>query len=165
MNTANYEFRTGNGFDVHAFEEGDTVILCGIPIPHKYKLKGHSDADVAMHALTDAIYGALADGDIGTHFPPSDPQWKGASSDIFLSHANKLIHEKKGKLIHADITIICEYPKISPHCLEMKKRMSDILNLDLSRISIKATTSEKLGFTGREEGIASIATATIALPF
>ncbi len=160
-----YEFRTGNGYDVHAFEEGAAVILCGISIPHKYKLKGHSDADVAMHALTDAIYGALADGDIGTHFPPSDPQWKGAPSDIFLSHANKLIIEREGKLIHADITIICEYPKISPHCLAMKKQLSDILSLDMDRISVKATTSEKLGFTGREEGIASIATATIALPF
>ncbi|WP_370311329.1 bifunctional 2-C-methyl-D-erythritol 4-phosphate cytidylyltransferase/2-C-methyl-D-erythritol 2,4-cyclodiphosphate synthase [Sagittula sp.] len=155
------DVRTGNGYDVHAFEEGDHVILCGVRIPHNRKLKGHSDADVGMHAVTDALYGALAEGDIGRHFPPSDPQWKGAASEIFLKHAVDLARTRGFGIGNVDLTLICERPKIGPHAAEMTKEMSRIMNLEPDRISIKATTSERLGFTGREEGIAAMATATL----
>jgi 2-C-methyl-D-erythritol 4-phosphate cytidylyltransferase/2-C-methyl-D-erythritol 2,4-cyclodiphosphate synthase len=159
------DIRVGHGFDVHAFEPGNHVILCGIQIPHDAKLKGHSDADVGMHALTDAIYGALGEGDIGQHFPPSDPQWKGAASDIFLEHAGRRVTERGGVIGHADVTLVCEAPKIGPHSLAMRTELGRILGLDIGRISVKATTSEQLGFTGRREGIAAYATATIRLPF
>ena len=155
------DIRLGNGYDVHAFETGDHVILCGIRIPHTAKLKGHSDADVAMHAITDAIYGALAQGDIGRHFPPSDPQWKGAASDIFLKHAGDLARDMGFTISNIDCTIICELPKIGPHANVMQDELARILDMDATRISVKATTSEELGFTGRKEGIAAIATASL----
>ena len=158
------DVRLGNGYDVHAFEAGDHVILCGVRIPHHAALKGHSDADVAMHAITDAIYGALGEGDIGRHFPPSDPQWKGAESDIFLRHARKLAHDMGYQIANIDCTLICERPKIGPHAEAMKNTLADILNININRVSVKATTSEQLGFTGREEGIASIATAALIKP-
>jgi 2-C-methyl-D-erythritol 4-phosphate cytidylyltransferase / 2-C-methyl-D-erythritol 2,4-cyclodiphosphate synthase len=155
------DIRLGNGFDVHAFCPGDHVWLCGVKIPHTKALLGHSDADVGMHALTDAVYGALAAGDIGRHFPPSDPQWKGAASHIFLSHAITLARERGFTLSNADITLICERPKIGPHAAAMQAELARIMNVGATRISVKATTSERLGFTGREEGIAAIATATL----
>lgn len=155
------DIRLGNGYDVHAFGPGDHVWLCGIQIPHDAGLSGHSDADVGMHALTDAIYGALAMGDIGRHFPPSDPQWKGADSAIFLRHAAELARSHGYRFGNADVTLICEAPKIGPHAQAMQDRLADIMGLDPTRISVKATTSEKLGFTGRREGIAAIATATL----
>ena len=155
------EIRTGHGFDVHAFCPGDHVWLCGVKVAHSKGLLGHSDADVAMHALTDAIYGALAEGDIGQHFPPSDPQWKGAASRVFLAHAAARIKARGFALANADVTLICENPKIGPHALAMRTVLAMILNTDLDRISVKATTSERLGFTGREEGIAAMATATL----
>ncbi len=155
------DIRTGNGFDVHAFGEGDHVMLCGIAIPHERGLKGHSDADVGLHTLTDAIYGALAEGDIGTHFPPSDPQWKGAESHIFLSHAVELAASKGFTISNADLTLICEEPKIGPHASAMRARLAELLRIDLDRISVKATTTERLGFTGRKEGIAAMASVTL----
>ena len=155
------DIRLGNGFDVHAFDDGDHVTLCGVRIAHDQGLKGHSDADVAMHAVTDAIYGALARGDIGQHFPPSDPQWKGAASHIFLTHAVKLAQEHGFAIGNIDCTIICEFPKIGPHSDAMRHEMARITGLDYARISVKATTSERLGFTGRGEGIASLATCTL----
>ena len=157
----NMDIRLGNGFDVHAFEDGDHVILCGVQIPHTKALKGHSDADVGMHAVTDAIYGALADGDIGQHFPPSDPQWKGAASEIFLRHAVDLARDRGFQISNIDCTLICEYPKVGLHAAKMKLTMAQLMDLDANRVSIKATTSEQLGFTGREEGIAALATATL----
>ena len=158
------DVRLGNGYDVHAFEAGDHVILCGVRIPHLAALKGHSDADVGMHAVTDAIYGALAQGDIGRYFPPSDPQWKGAASDIFLRHAGELAREMGYEISNIDCTLICERPKIGPHAEVLQNTLADILNIGVSRVSVKATTSEQLGFTGREEGIASIATAALIKP-
>jgi 2-C-methyl-D-erythritol 4-phosphate cytidylyltransferase/2-C-methyl-D-erythritol 2,4-cyclodiphosphate synthase len=158
---AKMDIRLGNGYDVHAFTDGDSVVLCGVQVPHSRSLLGHSDADVAMHALTDAIYGALAQGDIGRHFPPSDPQWKGAPSDIFLRHAGDLARGMGFAISNVDVTIVCERPKIGPHAGAMIERLASILQIDASRVSVKATTSERLGFTGREEGIASIATATL----
>lgn len=155
------EFRLGNGYDVHAFSEGDHVWLCGVKLPHGRGLLGHSDADVGMHALTDAIYGALAEGDIGRHFPPSDPQWKGAASHIFLAHAIALARSRGYDLGNCDVTLVCERPKIGPHAVEMQKELARIMGVDPDRVSVKATTSERLGFTGREEGIAAIATATL----
>lgn len=155
------DIRLGNGFDVHAFGPGDHVVLCGVSIPHTHGLVGHSDADVAMHTVTDAIYGALARGDIGQHFPPSDPQWKGAASHIFLEHAVALSAELGFEISNVDCTIICEHPKIGPHAPAMRQRMADLMGLDAERISVKATTSEKLGFTGRGEGIACIATCAL----
>lgn len=158
------EVRTGHGYDVHAFEPGNGLILGGIDIPYDRRLKGHSDADVALHTITDALYGALADGDIGHHFPPTDPQWKGAASDVFLRHAGDLVRARQGRITAIDLTIICEAPKIGPHRDRMRKRIAEILDIGLERISVKATTTERLGFTGRSEGIAATATATIMLP-
>lgn len=155
------DIRLGNGYDVHAFGPGDHVTLCGVQVPHDAGLLGHSDADVGMHALTDAIYGALAQGDIGRHFPPSDPQWKGADSAIFLAHAASMARDKGFRIGNADVTLICETPKIGPHALAMAHRLSEIMGVEEARISVKATTSERLGFTGRREGIAAIATATL----
>ena len=155
------DIRLGNGFDVHAFEDGDHVTLCGVRVAHDHALKGHSDADVGMHALTDAIYGALAEGDIGRHFPPSDPQWKGAASEIFLRHAADLARTRGFAIGNADVTLICEAPKIGPHAVAMQDRLAAIMGIEAARVSVKATTSERLGFTGRGEGIAAIATATL----
>lgn len=155
------DIRTGNGFDVHAFTAGDHVMLCGVRVPHEKGLLGHSDADVGMHALTDAIYGALADGDIGRHFPPSDPQWQGAASHVFLSHAMERARSRGFKLANADVTLICERPKIGPHAIGMANELARIMAVEAGRVSVKATTSERLGFTGREEGIAAIATVTL----
>jgi 2-C-methyl-D-erythritol 4-phosphate cytidylyltransferase/2-C-methyl-D-erythritol 2,4-cyclodiphosphate synthase len=155
------DVRMGNGYDVHAFCEGDHVWLCGVQVPHGRGLLGHSDADVGMHALTDAIYGALAAGDIGRHFPPSDPQWKGAASHIFLSHAAALAREGGYRLANCDVTLVCEQPKIGPHAAAMQAALARILGVDADRVSVKATTSERLGFTGREEGIAALATACL----
>lgn len=155
------EIRLGNGYDVHAFCEGDHVWLCGVRVPHSRGLLGHSDADVGMHALTDAIYGALALGDIGRHFPPSDPQWKGAASHIFLSHAIGMAAERGFRLANCDVTLVCERPKIGPHALAMQAELARIMGVEGERVSVKATTSERLGFTGREEGIAALATATL----
>ena len=153
--------RIGNGYDVHRFGDGDHVTLCGVDVPHSRSLQGHSDADVGMHAVTDAIYGALAEGDIGQHFPPSDPQWKGAPSDIFLRHAVELATTKGFAISNVDCTLVCEFPKIGPHAKSMRERMAEIMGLPADMVSVKATTSERLGFTGREEGIASIATVTL----
>lgn len=156
------EIRTGMGYDVHRFGPGDHVMLGGIPIPHEKGLAGHSDADVGLHALTDAILGALGQGDIGVHFPPSDPQWKGVSSDIFLRHAAMLARKAGARLSHADLTFICERPKIGPHAQAMRQRIAEILGVEVERVSVKATTTEGLGFTGRGEGIAAQAVATLA---
>lgn len=155
------DIRLGNGFDVHAFAEGGSIILCGVEIPYERSLSGHSDADVGMHAITDAIYGALASGDIGQHFPPSDPQWKGAASHIFLRHAMRLVQTEGFTLTNVDCTLICEQPKIGPHAAAMRAALADIMEIEVPRISVKATTSERLGFTGREEGIAALATAAL----
>lgn len=155
------DVRLGNGYDVHAFCEGDHVWLCGVKVPHGKGLLGHSDADVGMHALTDAIYGALSEGDIGRHFPPSDSQWKGAPSHIFLAHAISLARSRGFELGNCDITLVCERPKIGPHAADMQGELARIMGVDVGRVSVKATTSERLGFTGREEGIAAIATAAL----
>lgn len=160
----NVDIRTGNGYDVHAFTTGEHVMLCGVRVPHDRALLGHSDADVGMHALTDAIYGALAEGDIGRHFPPSDPEWKGAPSHIFLAHAAGLARNRGYAISNADITLVCERPKIGPHAVEMATELARIAGIEPDRISVKATTSERLGFTGREEGIAAIATVTLVKP-
>ena len=154
--------RIGKGFDVHAFEPGDHVTLCGVKIPHTAKLQGHSDADAAWHALTDAILGAAALGDIGDHFPPSDPQWKDADSGLFLKHAQKLVEEAGYRIANCDITVICEAPKVKPHREAMRERTASLLGLPLDTISVKATTTEGLGFTGRREGIAAEAVAMLA---
>lgn len=158
------ETRTGSGFDVHQLVAGDHVTLCGIEIPHSHKLLGHSDADVAMHALTDALLGAIGAGDIGTHFPPTDPQWKGAASHIFLEHARDLIAKRMGRIVHVDVTIICEAPKVGPHRQAMRETLARLLAVDIDRVSVKATTTEQLGFTGRKEGIAAQAIASVELP-
>ncbi len=155
------DIRLGNGFDVHRFGPGDAVTLCGVTLPFDRGLQGHSDADVGMHALTDAIYGALARGDIGQHFPPSDPQWKGAASDIFLRHAIDLARSMGLAPGNVDVTLICEAPRIGPHAAAMRACLAEITGMDMARVSVKATTSERLGFTGRGEGIAAIATATL----
>jgi 2-C-methyl-D-erythritol 4-phosphate cytidylyltransferase/2-C-methyl-D-erythritol 2,4-cyclodiphosphate synthase len=147
--------RIGNGFDVHGFVPGDHVILCGVKIPHTHKLEGHSDADAGWHALTDAILGAAALGDIGDHFPPSDPRWKGQDSRTFLIHAVKLAAERGFNIVNADITLMCERPKISPHREAMRLRTAEALGVAIDRVSVKATTTEKLGFLGREEGVAA----------
>ena len=159
------DVRNGTGFDVHAFTEGDHVWLNGIRIAHERALKGHSDADVGLHALTDAILGAIGDGDIGSHFPPSDPQWKGASSDRFLAHAAALVARRGGAIAHLDVTILCEAPKVGPHREAMRARIAEIAGLPVDRVGVKATTTESLGFTGRREGIAAMASATVRLPW
>jgi 2-C-methyl-D-erythritol 4-phosphate cytidylyltransferase/2-C-methyl-D-erythritol 2,4-cyclodiphosphate synthase len=159
------DLRTGTGFDVHAFGEGDHVILGGVRIPHGRGLIGHSDADAALHAVTDALLGALADGDIGVHFPPSDPQWRNASSDRFLAFAAERVRRRGGRINHLDVTIVCEAPRIDPHRDAMRTRIAEIAGVAVDRVGLKATTSEKLGFTGRGEGIAAFATATIRLPW
>jgi 2-C-methyl-D-erythritol 4-phosphate cytidylyltransferase/2-C-methyl-D-erythritol 2,4-cyclodiphosphate synthase len=158
------DIRVGQGIDVHPFEDGTEVTLCGVAIPHAQRLKGHSDADVAMHALTDAILGTIGEGDIGTHFPPSDARWKGAASRIFLEKAMNLLSAQRGIIANADITILAEAPKIAPHVQAMKAFLSPILKVDPSRIAIKATTMERLGAIGRKEGIMAYATVTVRLP-
>jgi 2-C-methyl-D-erythritol 4-phosphate cytidylyltransferase/2-C-methyl-D-erythritol 2,4-cyclodiphosphate synthase len=158
------DIRTGQGFDVHQLVPGDHVWINGIRIPHDRTLLGHSDADVGLHALTDAILGALGDGDIGSHFPPTDERWRGADSSRFLAHAGELVAARGGVIAHCDVTVICERPKIGPHRDAMRQRIAEILGLALDRVSVKATTTEKLGFTGRGEGIAAQAIATIRLP-
>ncbi|MBM3549454.1 MAG: bifunctional 2-C-methyl-D-erythritol 4-phosphate cytidylyltransferase/2-C-methyl-D-erythritol 2,4-cyclodiphosphate synthase [Alphaproteobacteria bacterium] len=157
------ETRIGTGFDVHRFGPGDHVWLCGIRVPHQRGLIGHSDADVGLHALTDAILGAIGAGDIGLHFPPSDPRWRGAPSGGFLAHAASLVTARGGRLVHADVTVICERPKVGPHRDAMRAAIAAILGIDLDRVSVKATTTEGLGFTGRGEGIAAEAVATVML--
>ena len=159
------DVRTGSGLDVHAFGPGDHVTLGGIRIPHSRALTGHSDADVALHALTDAILGALADGDIGAHFPPSDPQWLGASSDRFLVFAVDRVRARRGRIAHLDLTIVCESPRIGEHRDRMRANIAKLAGIDIDRVAVKATTSEKLGFTGRGEGIVAYATATVRLPW
>ncbi len=157
------DVRTGNGFDVHRFGPGSHVMLCGIAVPHDHGLVGHSDADAGLHALTDAILGAIGAGDIGQHFSPGDPRWRGVDSAQFLAHAGLLVRERGGRILSADITLICERPKVGPHRAAMVARVAAILGLDPSRVSVKATTTEGLGFTGRGEGIAAQATASVAL--
>jgi 2-C-methyl-D-erythritol 4-phosphate cytidylyltransferase/2-C-methyl-D-erythritol 2,4-cyclodiphosphate synthase len=159
------DLRLGNGFDVHAFGDGDHVMLGGIKIPHERGLTGHSDADVALHAIVDAILGAIADGDIGKHFSPNDPRWKGASSDQFLKFAVERVTKRGGKIAHLDVTLVCEAPRIGPHRDAMRARIAEIAGLAMERVAVKATTSEQLGFTGRKEGIAAMATATVRLPW
>lgn len=158
------DVRTGNGYDVHALEPGDAVILCGVRIPHDRKLSGHSDADVALHALTDALLATCGAGDIGVHFPPSEARWKGAASSIFVEHAAKMIAERSGRITNVDITLICEAPRVGPHRAAMTAAIQSMLGIAPDRISIKATTNEGLGFVGRQEGIAAIATATVVYP-
>lgn len=158
------DIRTGNGYDVHSFEPGDHVWLCGVKIPHDFKLNGHSDADVALHALTDALLATRGAGDIGTHFPPSDPQWKGAASRQFVEFAVKTVREAGGRIANADITLIAEEPKIGPHREAMTAELSDMLGVSADRVSVKATTNEKMGFVGRKEGIASIVTVSVIYP-
>ena len=159
-----WETRIGTGFDVHAFGPGDRIILCGITIPHDQSLTGHSDADVCLHALTDALLGAIGAGDIGYHFPPSESQWKDASSDHFLAHAARLVKNAGGHIVNTDITLICETPKLTPHRASMITRVAEILGVTEDRVGIKATTTEHLGFTGRGEGIAAQAAASVCLP-
>jgi 2-C-methyl-D-erythritol 4-phosphate cytidylyltransferase/2-C-methyl-D-erythritol 2,4-cyclodiphosphate synthase len=159
------DVRVGQGFDVHAFGAGDRVMLCGVEIPHSAGLVGHSDADVGLHALTDALLGAIGEGDIGQHFPPGDPQWRGAPSAQFLRHAGELLRARGGAVAHLDVTIICERPKIGPHRPAMVERIAAILGIAAERVSVKATTTDRLGFTGRGEGVAAQAVATVRLPF
>jgi 2-C-methyl-D-erythritol 4-phosphate cytidylyltransferase/2-C-methyl-D-erythritol 2,4-cyclodiphosphate synthase len=159
------DIRTGTGYDVHAFGAGDHVMICGVRVPHTRGFLAHSDGDVGLHALVDAILGALADGDIGSHFPPSDQKWKGASSDRFLKHAADRVTARGGRIANLEVTLICERPKIGPLRDQMRARIAEISGVDISRVAVKATTSEKLGFTGREEGIAATASATIRLPW
>jgi len=158
------ETRIGQGYDVHRWGPGDTAWLCGVAIPHDHGLVGHSDADAGLHALTDAILGAMGDGDIGDHFPPSDPQWKGAASDQFLIHALERMRARGGRVVNVDVTLICEQPKIKPHRLAMRERLATLLDVPLDAVSVKATTSEGLGFTGRQEGLAAQAVVSITLP-
>jgi 2-C-methyl-D-erythritol 4-phosphate cytidylyltransferase/2-C-methyl-D-erythritol 2,4-cyclodiphosphate synthase len=159
------DVRTGTGYDVHAFGDGDHVMICGVRVPHTRGFLAHSDGDVGLHALVDAILGALADGDIGSHFPPSDPKWKGASSDRFLKYAIDRVAARGGRIANLEVTLICERPKIGPLRDTMRGRIAEITAVDIARIAVKATTSERLGFTGREEGIAATASATIRLPW
>ena len=159
------DVRTGTGYDVHAFGDGDHLMICGVRVPHSRGFLAHSDGDVGLHALVDAILGALADGDIGSHFPPSDPRWKGAASDQFLKHAVQRVGDRGGRIANLEVTLICERPKIGPLRDAMRARIAEIAGVDISRVAVKATTSERLGFTGREEGIAATASATIRLPW
>jgi 2-C-methyl-D-erythritol 4-phosphate cytidylyltransferase/2-C-methyl-D-erythritol 2,4-cyclodiphosphate synthase len=156
--------RVGSGFDAHRWGPGGSVWLCGVEIPHDQTLIGHSDADAGLHALTDAILGALGDGDIGDHFPPTDPKWKGGSSDQFLSYAANKVTARGGRMVHVDVTLICERPRVKPHRQAMRERLSELLSLPLDAVSVKATTTEAMGFTGRGEGLAAQAIATIELP-
>jgi 2-C-methyl-D-erythritol 4-phosphate cytidylyltransferase / 2-C-methyl-D-erythritol 2,4-cyclodiphosphate synthase len=158
------DIRTGQGFDVHPFGPGDHVMLCGVRVPHERALEGFSDADVGLHAITDAILGALGAGDIGLHFPPGDAKWRGAASSLFLEHAAALVKARQGRIAHVDVTIVCEAPRVGPHRAAMVARIAEILALDSSRVSVKATTTERMGFTGRGEGIAAMAVATVRLP-
>ncbi len=158
------ETRSASGFDVHRLEDGEELWLGGVLIPHHQGLSGHSDADVALHAITDAVLGTIAAGDIGTHFPPSDPQWRGAESGQFLRHARSLVEQRGGRITFVDVTLMCEAPKIGPHRTAMQARIAELLGLSTDRVSVKATTTERLGFTGRGEGIAAQAIATIELP-
>lgn len=162
--SALFEPRNGTGFDVHRFAEGDHVWLCGVQIPHTHRLEGHSDADVGLHALTDALLGALGDGDIGQHFPPSDPAWRGAPSRIFLIDAAERVRKLGGRIANVDVTFLCEAPKVGPHRESMREAVAGILGIDISRVGVKATTMEGLGFIGRGEGIAAMASATVLLP-
>lgn len=161
--SAQKQTRTGMGFDVHAFDPApaETLRMGGIDIPHHHKLKGHSDADVVLHAITDAVLGTIAAGDIGSHFPPSDPRWKGADSAMFLQESSRLLHERGGELVHVDVTVMCEAPKIGPHRDAMRARIAEILNMNAEHVAVKATTTEGLGFTGRREGIAAHAVVTV----
>jgi 2-C-methyl-D-erythritol 4-phosphate cytidylyltransferase/2-C-methyl-D-erythritol 2,4-cyclodiphosphate synthase len=161
---AQLESRNGTGFDVHRFAAGDYVWLCGVKIPHAHRLEGHSDADVGLHALTDAILGAIGDGDIGQHFPPSDPQWRGAASRIFLADAAARVSKRGGRIVNVDVTLLCEAPKVGPHRNAMCEAIGSILGISPDRVGIKATTMEGLGFIGRGEGIAAMASATVLLP-
>jgi 2-C-methyl-D-erythritol 4-phosphate cytidylyltransferase/2-C-methyl-D-erythritol 2,4-cyclodiphosphate synthase len=158
------DVRMGQGYDVHAFGPGDHVWLGGLKVPHSKGLVGHSDADVLSHAITDALYGALGDGDIGSHFPPSDPKWRGADSSIFLAAAAEAVRARGGMIAHIDATVVCESPKVGPHRDAIRARIAEVVNLPIERVAVKATTSERLGFTGREEGIATLAIATVRLP-
>ncbi len=158
------DIRTGTGFDVHKFADGDHVMICGIKVPHSHALEGHSDADVGLHALTDALLGTIGLGDIGSHFPPGDPQWRGADSALFLRHAVDAVRARGGMVAHLDVTIICERPKVGPHRADMVARIAEIAAIPPDRVSVKATTTEGLGFTGRREGIAAQAIATVRLP-
>jgi 2-C-methyl-D-erythritol 4-phosphate cytidylyltransferase/2-C-methyl-D-erythritol 2,4-cyclodiphosphate synthase len=158
------DVRTGTGFDVHTFGDGDHVWLAGLKVPHDRALVGHSDADVVLHALTDAVLGALADGDIGQHFPPTDPQWRGASSDRFLAFACERVRARGGRIALLDVTVLCEAPRIGPHRDAMRARIAEIAGISVSRVAMKATTTEQLGFIGRGEGIAALASATVRLP-
>jgi 2-C-methyl-D-erythritol 4-phosphate cytidylyltransferase/2-C-methyl-D-erythritol 2,4-cyclodiphosphate synthase len=155
--------RIGQGFDVHAFAEGDHLWLCGVRIAHDRSLAGHSDADVGLHALTDALLGAIGEGDIGDHFPPTDPKWKGADSAVFLCHAAGLVAARGGRIVNADVTLICEAPKIKPHREAMRARIAELLEVSLEQVSVKATTTEGLGFTGRREGVAAQAVAAVEI--
>ncbi len=156
--------RTGFGYDAHRFGPGEAVWLCGVRIAHNRALVGHSDADAGLHALTDALLGAIGAGDIGDHFPPSDPQWRGAASDLFLRHALSLVQARGGRVVNVDVTLVCERPKIKLHRDAMRARLAEILELPLDRVSVKATTTEGMGFTGREEGLAAQAVATVETP-
>jgi 2-C-methyl-D-erythritol 4-phosphate cytidylyltransferase/2-C-methyl-D-erythritol 2,4-cyclodiphosphate synthase len=156
--------RVGQGFDVHRFGPGDSVWLCGLNIPHTHALVGHSDADAGLHALTDALLGAISLGDIGDHFPPTDPQWKGAPSSVFLTHAVDLIRARGGNVVNVDVTLICERPKVKPHREAMRQRLAELIGIPIDRVSVKATTTECLGFTGREEGLAAQAVAAVEMP-
>ncbi len=158
------DIRTGFGFDVHRLIPGEYTNLCGVKIPHSHKLEGHSDADVALHAVCDALFGALGDGDIGSHFPPSEMQWKDRDSSHFVHYAVNRVRQRGGVIAHVDVTLLCERPKIGPHREAMRARLAEMLEVDISRVAVKATTTEKLGFTGREEGIAAQAVATVRLP-
>jgi 2-C-methyl-D-erythritol 4-phosphate cytidylyltransferase/2-C-methyl-D-erythritol 2,4-cyclodiphosphate synthase len=158
------KIRVATGYDVHAFGPGNAVVLCGVSIPHAKKLIGHSDADVGLHALTDALLGAIAEGDIGVHFPPSDARWRGVASEIFLKHAANKVKERGGEIVHVDVTLLCEAPRIGPYREAMRAQIAKILGLDTGQVSIKATTNEGLGSIGRGEGIAAMATATVSLP-
>lgn len=164
LHSSPMETRTAFGFDVHGFSAGNAVMLGGVAIPHSQALAGHSDADVALHALTDAVLGTIGAGDIGKHFPPSDPQWRGASSDRFLRHAVELVAARRGRIVHLDLTIVCEAPKVGPHRDAMARSIAHIAGITAERVSVKATTTEGLGFTGRREGIAAQAVATVELP-
>src|SRR6266508_1492594 len=159
------DVRTGFGFDVHQFGDGDHVMLGGVRVSHARGLSGHSDADVVLHALVDAILGALADGDIGVHFPPTDPQWRGASSDRFFAFAVERLRKRGGRIAHLDVTIVCEAPRVGPHRDAIRARIAQIAAVPIERVGLKATTSEKMGFTGREEGMAAFANATVRLPW